>query len=419
MKSFNVSDFVIILLMVLGGGTIIKVLGFQTPFVIISACITFLLVLKEDFKTAEILRLSLFICILVLLQFVHSISRPDYSFKNVQFYKSIIEVILAYMVIKRFQKREETFVAHANGILKFIMFHGIIAVLAAKILPTRILFSSLDKSSVYFGPNPIFFVRHNLDTLGNVVDGNVLGLGLDRAHGIFWEPSVFVNYVGFFIFLNLFVKLNWSNVFIGFVAIVLAWSSTGLLLALILTLLFLFGPQKNIREDLKNRVKGLKYRIALLILPAAAIALAVNLMSVRIDNRKLGSASQRFFDTVGAMITISESPLIGTGVNLDSYSDALSSESNLVRLSAIADNIDLNSKDLIKYSNSFLRYLVKYGVPFGLLLFYGLWNQQFITSIPYKFPLFIIIALGTSFSPILELTFFSPFIYSGLFLDKS
>lgn len=417
MRSLNISDLIIIVLMVLGGGTIIKVLGIQTPFVIFSVVITFLLVLKEDFRTSEVLRLMLFVSFLVLFQLYHSVVDSNYSFRNVQFYKSILDVILAYLVVKRFQNRESSFVVNFNFIFRLIIFHAIVAVIAAKTLPTKVLFTSVDNGSSYFGPNQLLFIRHNLDSFGNIVQGDVLGLGLDRAHGLFWEPSVFVNYVAFFTFLNLFVKLNWFNVILGFVSILLSWSSTGLLLAIVLAILFLFGPEKDVRDELRARIKGWKYKIGLLIFPAIASALIVNMLSVRVDNRKLGSASQRFFDTAGAFIAISESPLLGTGVNLNSYSNALSSESSLLKLNSIASDIDLNSKEVIKYSNSFLRFMVKYGVPFGLLLFYGIWNQKIITSIPYKFPLFIIVAIGTSFSPILELTFFSPFIYSGLFLD--
>ena len=64
-----------------------------------------------------------------------------------------------------------------------------------------------------------------------------------------------------------------------------------------------------------------------------------------------------------------------------------------------------------------MRYLVKYGIPFGAILFYGLWRQQIIRS-SSKGVLFIIIAVGTSFSPILELMFFMPFLYSGLIFGK-
>ena len=135
------------------------------------------------------------------------------------------------------------------------------------------------------------------------------------------------------------------------------------------------------------------------------------------DSRKLGSVSQRFYDTAGALFAIRENPIIGSGSNLESYSNALSEDENLYQLKGIAKNIDLNSKDVIKYSNSFLRYLVKYGVPFGLLLFYGLWRQQIIRS-NSKGVLFIIIAVGTFFSPILELMFFMPFLYSGLIFSK-
>ena len=50
-------------------------------------------------------------------------------------------------------------------------------------------------------------------------------------------------------------------------------------------------------------------------------------------------------------------PIIGTGSNLDSYSSALAADENLNQLRGMAEGIDLNSKDNVKNSNSFLRYL--------------------------------------------------------------
>jgi len=46
-----------------------------------------------------------------------------------------------------------------------------------------------------------------------------------------------------------------------------------------------------------------------------------------------------------------------------------------------------------------------------------LYRQQIIRS-NSKGVLFVVIAVGTSFSPILELMFFMPFLYSGLIFDN-
>jgi hypothetical protein len=267
----------------------------------------------------------------------------------------------------------------------------------------NIVSASADGSVLFRGPNILFAVRNSTDIDGYPISGNVLGLGLERAHGIFWEPSVFVNYVAVFLYINIFLRFKIQNILIGFLAMIMAWSSTGLLLSALIVLLFTFLPNSTASKVFKSRLNRLRLGMLIIGLPIITTFFVINVST--------------FYDTAGALIAIRDNPIIGSGSNLESYSSALSEDENLYELQGIAEGIDLNSKDVIKYSNSFLRYLVKYGIPFGAILFYGLWRQQIIRS-SSKGVLFIIIAVGTSFSPILELMFFMPFLYSGLIFGK-
>jgi hypothetical protein len=414
---FN-KDSLFVILMILGGGSLIKLSGLQTYYTIFVLLVTFLLTYKDDFKLKEVLRVGLILLVLMSFQLVHSVTQSNYQLLSTQFLRSLLDVLLAYLLSKRFLSRELSFVKNVNYALLIIIIHAIVSVIVVRILgSSNVVFSSGDESVLFRGPNILFAVRNSTDINGYAISSNVLGLGLERAHGIFWEPSVFVNYVAVFLYINIFLRFKIQNIILGLLAMIMAWSSTGLLLSALIVLLFTFLPNSTASKVFKSKLFRLRLGMLTLGVPIIATFFVLNILTFFEDTRKLGSVSQRFYDTAGALFAIRENPIIGSGSNLESYSNALSEDENLYQLKGIAEGIDLNSKDVIKYSNSFLRYLVKYGVPFGLILFYGLWRQQIIRS-NSKGVLFVIIAVGTSFSPILELMFFMPFLYSGLIFSK-
>ena len=411
-------DTLFVILMMLGGGTFIKLSGLQTYYTIFVLVVTYLLTFKNNFQLKELLRVLLILLVLTSLQLIHSVTQVNYQLMSTQFLRSLVDVLLAYVLAKRFLTRELSFIRNVNSVLFFIIIHAIVSVLVVKIVGTsNIVFSSGDESAVYRGPNIFFAVRNSTDAYGYTIDSNVLGLGLERAHGIFWEPSVFTNYVAVFLYINLFLRFKIQNIMLGLLAMIMSWSSTGLLLCALLILLFTFLPQSGVSDALRKRLKRLRFGMLFLGVPIIITFFIINISTFYEDSRKLGSVSQRFYDTAGALFAIREHPIIGTGSNLDSYSSALAADENLNQLRGMAEGIDLNSKENVKNSNSFLRYLVKYGIPFGFLLFIGLSRQQIIRS-SSKRVFFIMIAVGTSFSPILELMFFTPFLYSGLIFSK-
>ena len=415
----NISkDSLFVILMILGGGTFIKLSGLQTYYTIFVLTVTYLLTYKEGFKLQEVLRVAFIMLVLISLQLVHSVTQIEYNLLSTQFLRSLVDVLLAYVLSKRFISRESSFVRNVNSALFVVIVHAIISVFVVKIFGSdNVVYASGDGSALYRGPNILFAVRNSTDMNGYTIASNVLGLGLERAHGIFWEPSVFVNYVAIFLYINIFLRFKIKNIILGFLAMIMAWSSTGMLLSALIVILFAFLPNSGGSIILKKRLNRLRFGMLIVGVPIILTFLIINISEALNDSRKLGSVSQRFYDTAGALFAISENPIIGTGSNLESYSNALAGDENLYQLKGIAEGIDLNSKDNVKYSNSFLRYLVKYGVPFGLILFIGLSRQQIIRS-SSKGVLFIIIAVGTSFSPILELMFFMPFMYSGLIFKK-
>lgn len=413
---YTLNGFLVVM-MLLSGGTFFKLMGLQTFLVVIVAAVGGYAAMKEPFKLQEFAKLLAILGLLTGLQLFQSVRSVDYQLFSTQYVRSLFEVLGAFFLAKRFHKREIDFVWTVNTLLHILILHALASVLAVWATGSRqVFFSSQDANAFYYGVNPLLMVRGATDTEGHIVHSNLFGIGLERAHGIFWEPSVFVNYVAVYLYINLFLSLNLRKVVLGLIAMVMAYSSTGLLLAAILVFLFTFYPGSSLSAKARLRLRRLRYLMLLAGIPAVYWVLQQNVTSFFTDSRKLGSVSQRFYDTIGAVLSIADRPWLGTGTNLDSYSSALESNENFKQLSRLTANFDLNAKSEVKFSNSMLRYFVKYGIPTGLLLFYGLWNQTMIRS-KTKWVLFLVIIVGTSFSPILELSFFSTFLYSGLFFN--
>ena len=136
-------DSLFVILMILGGGTFIKLSGLQTYYTIFVLLVTFLLTYKEDFELREVLRVGLILLVLMSFQLVHSVTQPNYELLSTQFLRSLLDVLLAYLLAKRFLSRELSFVKNVNDALLIIIIHAIVSVIVVRILgSTNVVFSS-------------------------------------------------------------------------------------------------------------------------------------------------------------------------------------------------------------------------------------------------------------------------------------
>ena len=179
----NISkDSLFVILMILGGGTFIKLSGLQTYYTIFVLTVTYLLTYKEGFKLQEVLRVAFIVLVLISLQLVHSVTQIEYNLLSTQFLRSLVDVLLAYVLSKRFISRESSFVRNVNSALFVVIVHAIISVFVVKIFGSdNVVYASGDGSALYRGPNILFAVRNSTDMNGYTIASNVLGLGLERA----------------------------------------------------------------------------------------------------------------------------------------------------------------------------------------------------------------------------------------------
>ena len=405
----NFTDYLFIVLLILNGGTVLKVLGVTASLQAITMVIMMvsIVVNKKIFRPKTGLFLGLVISILLVINFFHYLKFDYYNFFSNQIINFIILIVIGVCFCIQFLGREEIFMSKLSQILKFLIIYGILSWIILTILPTKnVLFREQGEGSAYVGYYYLFFQRIHVLYTGALDSRlvSILGIKLHRAHSLFWEPGVFAGFINFYVFLNFFYLKNIKSLWISIPSMILTWSTAGIIVFLLQSIIFF--------KDYKKEEKLLMLKK--FFLGGIGLGLFFYIGYLNYDNKingeDSGSAAQRYVDTMGALKIIETNPFLGIGVDFNNLSNQLS------HLSVSSSNTGfLNSteKDEVRMSNSLLRTLVYFGIPLGLFLLYCMYKQ---TLIPYKRKLlFLIITLTVFSSPILFLPFFFTFIISGLF----
>lgn len=406
----NYIDYIFIVLLLLNGGTIIKILGYTAILQIVTALIMLicLLINGRFFIKKTALTITFLVFGLMLINFVHYFIFDGYMFFSNQLSNFIVVICIGVFVGNQFMNRKDSFIFKLDKLLKILIIHGIISCLILTIFPSyNVIFREVGGGSGYVGYNNLLFVRTNIDYLGNIGFDTeyVLGFLIKRAHGFFWEPGVFATFVNIYVFINFFVIKNIKSLRYSIPALILSWSTAGIFVFLIQSIVFF----KDFKKGNKN-ILIQKYIVGSLAFIFLFFTIKQNFNN-KLYGEDAGSAAQRYADTFGALYIIYNNPFTGVGIEFNNLAKQFEN-SNFDFDNTIGSNFKNLEKNSSRFSNSFLRIFVYFGIPLGLFLVYGLYNQRLI---PYKRWIFFLISLLSVFSsPILFLAFHFSFIVSGL-----
>ena len=400
-----------IVMLILSSGSIFNILGINDLIQITLFMVVLIISIKSGFLKNKnyftILILTL-LSVLILFLFQAANYRELSNFYNNNNI-GIFLLLFTCLLTGFYFNSKPNFLYYLNSILFFFTLHGIISCLIISLFPTQnTLFSSVDEGARYVGYFYVFFQRATVNYFGNLDPTfiNYFGFPIQRAHGLAWEPGNFSAYVNIFIFLNLFLFKNRRNVIIGVLALVLAWSTNGLLLMLLQFFYFFIVNFKNFSK--KYIIP--KIVIGFIVLYALVIA-TMNNLDEKIYGDKSGSGAARFLNTVSALYTIYKHPFIGTGFDFQNYTKELD-KSFLNSQSSLSSYVDSEKLTSVSSTNSFLRLYVQFGIPIALILTIGLFKQTLIPR--YKFIFAVIIIVSTSSAPLMLTPFCFLFISSGL-----
>jgi hypothetical protein len=404
------SDYIFILLLLLNGGSIIKVLGYTSLLQAATCFIMFILLLNNGLVFIKKTGLTIMFLIVTFLglHLFHVFKFNLGTFFNNQVLNFFTLIVMGVFVGNQFFNRNESFILKLNSLLKILIIHAIFSCLLFSLFPTKnILFKSVDEGAAYVGHFYVFFQRTHLLYTGYLDETmkTIFGFNFYRAHGIFWEPGVFATFVNIYVFINLFIFKNIKSLRYAIPALLLSWSTAGISVFLLQSLIFIKDYK---RGDKKFLIK--KYVIGALAFFFMGITVVDNYNN-KLSGDDMGSAAQRYMDTMGAIQTIRNNPIIGIGVTFENFEKQM--KGVLIDSSGLLGrHFESADKDEINFSNSFLRLFVYFGIIIGILILYALYKQ---TLIPNKKWLFLLITIfSVSSSPILFLGFHFTLIVSGL-----
>ena len=399
--------------MLLGGGTQIKIMGLQPAFVIFSALVLTIIPLTTRVPLKLYLSIYLVGLVFLFVQIYHGFDDRNYEIFSSQFIFSALYTWIGFCVYTLFRNARNTFTTIFAQTMSGVVIYSIIVHYTIFILDLKRVVLVTASNAYYKGLFVFFSERIRADYLGYDVRDSIFGLSLPRFHGIFWEPSVFVLYASLLLYIGLYETRNRVHVILATIGLIGAQSLTGYVLLAVCYMWFFLKPSTTVRIQSSRGIKTRRILAGVLMFVGTIFLLGMIIRNTDLSSDKIGSISQRFYDTAGALYTISDNPLIGVGLNMESYNTEVAVEDIKSRIDSRVDYLSLNQKDEIKYSNSVLRLFVKIGIPFGLIFIFGLYNQALFTS-NQRVLLLLLIILGTSAAPILEMSFLFSLIVSGL-----
>ena len=403
----------VVAIMLLGGGTLIKIMDLQPVFIIAAAVVLTIIPLTSRVPLKLYLAIYQVGLVFFIVQIIHGFDDRNYEILSSQFIFSIMYTWIGFCVYLLFRNRRQIFTQVFARLMSSVVVYAIIVHLTIFALDLKKIVLVTASNAYYKGIFVFFSERMRTDYFGYDVRETIFGLSIPRLHGIFWEPSVFVMYAALLLYLGLYETRNRFHVILATIGLIGAQSLTGYVLLAVCYLWLFLRPVQSIGVDGSYGRKVRRVIIGVMLFVTSIISLAAILRNTDLSSGKIGSISQRFYDTAGAYYAISDNPVFGLGLNMDSYRTEVESENIKAIIDSNVQVFSLNQKDEIKYSNSVLRLFVKVGIPIGLIFLFGLYNQTLLAS-KQRGLLFTLIVLGSSAAPIMEMSFIFSLIVSGL-----
>jgi len=410
-KNLNFSLLFVLILLVLSSGSIFQTMGIDEYLQLIVLLIIFVISIKNGFfrNKSKITKLFLITFFTLIIFFVQTLKIGNllllFNNNNI----SILVLITTCVLTSYYFKTKKNFLFNLNFLLKILVLHGIFSSLFLSFFPTEsVLFTTISGGSKYLG-NYLFFQRTHVNYFGFLDPTyiNWFGFNLQRAHGLAWEPGNYAVFVNIVIFLNLFIFKNIRFVIIGVVAVLLSWSTTGII---VMILQFSYSYILSLKKE------RLKYIIPRLITGSAILIVLLNIVNTnyeeKISGDRSGSGAVRVVNTIASLVTIYENPLIGTGFHWESYDKKLKNTLEYSKsITAAYVDSDKVSEDS-SFTNSFLRLFSQLGIPLSLFLVFTLFKQNLVPK--HKLLFGTIIIISTSTAPVLLTPFFFIFMINGV-----
>lgn len=375
-------------LFVLSGGGMFFELSRNVLTVITLLLITMYIFIYQrkisNVNSVIILRVFFIINVMFIINFIFAI--PGQSINT---YMYMFLTILLALVFQISLSRVE-FLNYFYKILEIIKIHAFFTFFAYFFLKGQLSMITIEQGAMYSSFNYIFYY---LEEIGKI---SLAGFEFVRNQGLFWEPGILQIFLNILLFLQFFVFQTSKRKIATTIFIILTTFSTAGFLIMLIQILY--------------KVKSLlSLKNFLYILPLSAILLLVfyPLIEANLTDKLVGdnatSSFVRFFDALQSLVIISDYPLTGIGITIESYFK--------LQTEKYYDVFGIFSYLPTGNTNSILGTLVFLGVPFGASFLYFLYHQSIVTVNKNLFFIMMLIALSSE--PLLLRPFFFFLIFNG------
>ena len=350
-------------------------------------------ILKINFNSSIITLLILFS--LLIINYLFAVNEQELN----KYYYYFMVISVSVSSLMHFSDNKNRLLLSLYAVLRIIVVHSLLNFILFFFIKGNlsIISSTYHECETFLN---LFFYTTERGII------TLFGLEFCRNQGLFWEPGVLQVFLNIFFFLNAFIfKKNRFMLVLTAVAIVTTYSTTGIALLLLQSLVYIFKEMKN------NKLLVL---IFLFFTIPVIMIFSLNIEE-KVQGEKEASFQKRLFDLTQPFFIAAEYPLTGIGLDLNQFQkmreEFYFSSANL---DALQDQIGVESKTAGTdkgSSNSIMFLFATMGFPTTIIFLFMFFNQQII--IDNKWLFMIIILISVMSEPLLLRPFFFIFIASG------
>ena len=392
-------DSLIVFMLVMSSGGLLFVFNRNLLYGVFAAILSasYLLmrnkILKINFNSSIITLLILFG--LLIINYLFAVNEQELN----KYYYYFMVISVSVFSLMHFGDNKNRLLLSLYAVLRIIVVHSL--------LNFSFFFFIKDNLSV------ISSTYHECETFLNLffytTERGVItlfGLEFCRNQGLFWEPGVLQVFLNIFFFLNAFIfKKNRFMLVLTAVAIITTYSTTGIAILLLQSLVYIL-------KEIKNN----KWLVLIFLFFTIPVIMIFSLnVEEKVQGAKEASFQKRLFDLTQPFFIAAEHPLTGVGLDLNQFQkireEFYFSSDNL---DALQDQIGVESKTLGTdkgSSNSIMFLCATMGFPTTIIFIFMFFNQQII--IDKKWLLMTIMLISVMSEPLLLRPFFFTFIVSG------
>jgi hypothetical protein len=316
----------------------------------------------------------------------------------IPWYVPVSMMIALICLSNYYNKPPELFRNDFSKLLKFFMYFQLLAVL---LIPLNFLFTSI---TLGYSEYKTFLGLFWYNTVGGPSFFNEL-----RFTGIVWEVGIWQFFLNANLIFAFYFKKNIKYILLSIVAVITAFSTTGLLLLVVVLLYSLV---------LTNSIK-FKHLLVLLIIGIFAFPFIKDNVVDKFTGKNAGSGLTRIADIYSGAILIKNNPILGSDV--DNATASNNFEAYKIKKELWNGNFTDGAFDgylTVKNSNGVMRFIIDWGLPFSLLLIFKTLRSNLFGDKKLMFFFFLMLLISMFSEAISRTGFFYFFILSGLIFKK-